>query len=151
MSTDDPDTHDGPEPLVRSIFFYNQHPQLQSTVGLHFFEPRYRILVQRALQDVQGVESAHVDLASAKATVIGEAPAETPLAALAEVPPATAVAETPAVAAAAEPPAAEAAAGAPAETPSTTETTEPSPALETPAAAAAALPQACAWEMPDAR
>ena len=32
MSADDPDTHDGPEPLVRSIFFYNQHPQLQSTV-----------------------------------------------------------------------------------------------------------------------
>ena len=25
--------------------------QLQSTVGLHFFEPRYRILVQRALQE----------------------------------------------------------------------------------------------------
>ena len=51
MSADEPDTHDGPEPLVRSIFFYNQHPQLQSTVGLHFFEPRYRILVQRALQE----------------------------------------------------------------------------------------------------
>ena len=51
MSADEPDKHDGPEPLVRSIFFYNQHPQLQSTVGLHFFEPRYRILVQRALQE----------------------------------------------------------------------------------------------------
>ena len=50
-------------------------------------------------------------------------------------------AETPAVAAAAETPAAEAAAGAPAETPSTTETTEPSPALETPGAAAPARPQ----------
>ena len=29
---------------VRSIFFYNSHPQLNTTVGLHFFEPRYRRL-----------------------------------------------------------------------------------------------------------
>ena len=91
-------------------------------------------IYQRLLRD-QAKEYA----AEAEAPGAGlEAPAETPLAALAEVPPATAVAETPAVAAAAETPAAEAAAGAPAETPSTTETTEPSPALETPAAAAAA-------------
>lgn len=38
-------------PLVRSIFFYNSHPSLGSTVGLHFFEPRYRLLVERALQE----------------------------------------------------------------------------------------------------
>ena len=51
MSANGPGTHDDLEPLVRSIFFYNQHPHLQTTVGLHFFEPRYRILVQRALQE----------------------------------------------------------------------------------------------------
>ena len=42
---------DGPAALVRSIFFYNSHPHLRTTAGMHFFEPRYRILVQRALQE----------------------------------------------------------------------------------------------------
>ena len=37
--------------LVRSVFFYNQEPRLGSTTGLHFFEPRYRLLVQRLVQE----------------------------------------------------------------------------------------------------
>ena len=42
-----------PPQLIRSIFYYNQHPELGTTVGLHFFEPRYRILVQRCLREPQ--------------------------------------------------------------------------------------------------
>lgn len=44
---------EGPPQLIRSIFYYNQHPELGTTVGLHFFEPRYRILVQRCLREPQ--------------------------------------------------------------------------------------------------
>lgn len=38
-------------PCVRSVFFYNSMPALGDTAGLHFFEPRYRLLVQRALTE----------------------------------------------------------------------------------------------------
>ena len=34
---------------VRSVFFFNAQPVVGETLGLHFFEPRYRLLVQRAL------------------------------------------------------------------------------------------------------
>ena len=43
--------------MLRSIFYYNTCPQLDATVGLHFFEPRYRILVQRAMNDPQRARS----------------------------------------------------------------------------------------------
>jgi len=33
---------------VRSIFFYNSQAEVGSTVGLHLFEPRYRLMIQRA-------------------------------------------------------------------------------------------------------
>jgi hypothetical protein len=42
-----------PPTLIRSIFYYNQHPEIGTTVGLHLFEPRYRILVQRCLREPQ--------------------------------------------------------------------------------------------------
>ena len=35
--------------MVRSIFFFNALPEVGSSVALHFFEPRYRLLVVRAL------------------------------------------------------------------------------------------------------
>ena len=41
---------DGPT-MTRSIFFYNAEPQLGSNTGLHFFEPRYRLLAVRALSE----------------------------------------------------------------------------------------------------
>lgn len=34
---------------VRSVFFFNSQPVVGDSMGLHFFEPRYRLLVQRAL------------------------------------------------------------------------------------------------------
>ena len=37
--------------MVRSVFFYNSIPELQQESGLHFFEPRYRLLVRRALTE----------------------------------------------------------------------------------------------------
>ena len=37
--------------LVRSIFFYNATPPVGAAVGLHFFEPRYRLLAVRALSE----------------------------------------------------------------------------------------------------
>lgn len=40
-----------PAPLVRSVFFYNSYPMIGSHFGLHFFEPRYRLLVQRLLHE----------------------------------------------------------------------------------------------------
>ena len=40
-----------PQPKVRSIFFYNSQPTIGEMMGLHFFENRYRLLVQRALSD----------------------------------------------------------------------------------------------------
>ena len=36
---------------VRSVFFYNSMPDLGDSAGFHFFEPRYRRLVQRALNE----------------------------------------------------------------------------------------------------
>ena len=33
---------------VRSLFYYNTEVQPGQTVGLHLFEPRYRILIKRA-------------------------------------------------------------------------------------------------------
>jgi len=36
---------------VRSIFFYNCEAQVGQSVGLHLFEARYRLLVQRALKE----------------------------------------------------------------------------------------------------
>ena len=43
--------------MIRSIFYYNTCPQLGATVGLHFFEPRYRVLVQRAMHEPQRARS----------------------------------------------------------------------------------------------
>jgi len=39
-----------PEGSVRSIFFYNADIELETEVGLHLFEPRYRRMVQRAMK-----------------------------------------------------------------------------------------------------
>ena len=36
---------------MRSVFFYNSMPDLGDSAGFHFFEPRYRRLVQRALNE----------------------------------------------------------------------------------------------------
>ena len=75
--------------LVRSVFFYNSHPPLGSTVGLHFFEPRYRILVQRALREPRRKSSfvflpnyadyqcAHGDIGYL-ATIVAHRPVPTP-------------------------------------------------------------------------
>ena len=34
---------------VRSIFFYNSEAELGTRVGLHLFEPRYRLMLHRAM------------------------------------------------------------------------------------------------------
>ena len=49
----EPPASEAPPQLIRSIFYYNQHPEIGTTVGLHLFEPRYRILVQRCLREPQ--------------------------------------------------------------------------------------------------
>ena len=36
---------------VRSIFYYNTEVQPGQSVGLHLFEPRYRVLVKRAVEE----------------------------------------------------------------------------------------------------
>lgn len=36
---------------IRSIFFYNSEVLLGQSIGLHLFEPRYRIMIQRAMTE----------------------------------------------------------------------------------------------------
>ena len=88
MATDDALDDPGAAPLVRSIFFFNSRPALGSTVGLHFFEPRYRILVERALQEPRRAcqfvflpnyadyQASHGDIGYL-ATIIGHRPVPT--------------------------------------------------------------------------
>ena len=36
---------------VRSIFFYNSEPRVGQVTGLHLFEPRYRLMIKRAVEE----------------------------------------------------------------------------------------------------
>ena len=84
----EPSASTAPPTLIRSVFFYNSHPQLHSTAGLHFFEPRYRLLVLRAMQEPQRQKSfvflpnfedyqaSHGDIGYL-ATIIGHRPVPT--------------------------------------------------------------------------
>lgn len=47
--TFEPDLGSPPEGSVRSVFFYNADIELGTDAGLHLFEPRYRLMVQRAM------------------------------------------------------------------------------------------------------
>ena len=43
---------DAPEPDgIRSIFFFNTEPPLGTVIQLHFFEPRYRLMIKRAMEE----------------------------------------------------------------------------------------------------
>ena len=42
-----PSHYDG----IRSIFYYNTEVRSGQSVGLHLFEPRYRVMIQRAMED----------------------------------------------------------------------------------------------------
>jgi Lon protease-like protein len=45
---------------IRSIFFYNSEVQLGQEIGLHLFEPRYRLMIQRAMRDRSRSREVHI-------------------------------------------------------------------------------------------
>ena len=36
---------------IRSIFFYNAEVEIGEVIQLHFFEPRYRLMIKRAMEE----------------------------------------------------------------------------------------------------